>query len=276
MEQANKWKWTHNIRKLLELQGQAMQRRMYFTFDYLQFDEDKKDFYKLIDKEDYKGILNLARELDEDVPVNLKDVYVKPKRFPGDDLLDENDEYAVVYNNRVAGNITLYRKISELDVRNLLNNDITGRVEEAYTKDVDDVRITMLEEFASSVNEDNRFLKVNYDRQEDSLSVTFISYDGNEYQVARRDYDPSLTVGENIQAICEEYKDRYGMLTEMAKEISKEKEEEESEKNEETKKVGGTIDNESGSAEETEAETEEEKLNYEETQKHKRIRGIGR
>ena len=46
MEQANKWKWTHNIRKLLELQGQAMQRRMYFTFDYLQFDEDKKDFYK--------------------------------------------------------------------------------------------------------------------------------------------------------------------------------------------------------------------------------------
>ena len=160
MEQEIKWKWTHNIRKMLNYQAQALLRNVYYEFDYLQFDQDKKDFYKLMDKEDYKGILALAKELDDGQSINLKDVYAKPMRFAGDDLLDENDEYAVVYNNRVAGNITLYRRVSEFEVRKLLNNDITGRVNDAYTPDVNDIRIKMLEEFASSVNDDNRFLNI--------------------------------------------------------------------------------------------------------------------
>ena len=280
MEQEIKWKWTHNIRKMLNYQAQALLRKVYYEFDYLQFDQDKKDFYKLMDKEDYKGILALAKELDDGQSINLKDVYAKPMRFAGDDLLDENDEYAVVYNNRVAGNITLYRRVSEFEVRKLLNNDITGRVNDAYTPDVNDIRIKMLEEFASSVNDDNRFLNIKYNQQEDTLSISFMSYEGNEIEIVKNDYDPNLTVGANIQAICEEYRDRYNMLTEMAQGISikEDKSEEESEDNDKTKKIGGVVDDNSDIEQDTDNEDEEEdkKIMYEETQKQRRTRGLSR
>lgn len=280
MEQEIKWKWTHNIRKMLNYQAQALLRKVYYEFDYLQFDQDKKDFYKLMDKEDYKGILALAKELDDGQSINLKDVYAKPMRFAGDDLLDENDEYAVVYNNRVAGNITLYRRVSEFEVRKLLNNDITGRVNDAYTPDVNDIRIKMLEEFASSVNDDNRFLNIKYNQQEDTLSISFMSYEGNEIEIVKNDYDPNLTVGANIQAICEEYRDRYDMLTEMAQGISikEDKSEEESEDNDKTKKIGGVVDDNSDIEQDTDNEDEEEdkKIMYEETQKQRRTRGLSR
>ena len=280
MEQEIKWKWTHNIRKMLNYQAQALLRKVYYEFDYLQFDQDKKDFYKLMDKEDYNGILALAKELDDGQSINLKDVYAKPMRFAGDDLLDENDEYAVVYNNRVAGNITLYRRVSEFEVRKLLNNDITGRVNDAYTPDVNDIRIKMLEEFASSVNDDNRFLNIKYNQQEDTLGISFMSYEGNEIEIVKNDYDPNLTVGANIQAICEEYRDRYNMLTEMAQGISikEDKSEEESEGNDETKKIGGVVDDNSDIEQDTDGEDEEEdkKIMYEETQKQRRTRGLSR
>ena len=280
MEQEIKWKWTHNIRKMLNYQAQALLRKVYYEFDYLQFDQDKKDFYKLMDKEDYKGILALAKELDDGQSINLKDVYAKPMRFAGDDLLDENDEYAVVYNNRVAGNITLYRRVSEFEVRKLLNNDITGSVNDAYTPDVNNVRIKMLEEFASSVNDDNRFLNIKYNQQEDTLSISFMSYEGNEIEIVKNDYDPNLTVGANIQAICEEYRDRYDMLTEMAQGISikEDKSEEESEDNDKTKKIGGVVDDNSDIEQDTDNEDEEEdkKIMYEETQKQRRTRGLSR
>ena len=280
MEQEIKWKWTHNIRKMLNYQAQALLRKVYYEFDYLQFDQDKKDFYKLMDKEDYKGILALAKELDDGQSINLKDVYAKPMRFAGDDLLDENDEYAVVYNNRVAGNITLYRRVSEFEVRKLLNNDITGRVNDAYTPDVNNVRIKMLEEFASSVNDDNRFLNIKYNQQEDTLSISFMSYEGNEIEIVKNDYDPNLTVGANIQAICEEYRDRYDMLTEMAQGISikEDKSEEESEDIDKTKKIGGVVDDNSDIEQDTDNEDEEEdkKIMYEETQKQRRTRGLSR
>lgn len=280
MEQEVKWKWTHNIRKMLNYQAQALLRKVYYEFDYLQFDQDKKDFYKLMDKEDYKGILALAKELDDGQSINLKDVYAKPMRFAGDDLLDENDEYAVVYNNRVAGNITLYRRVSEFEVRKLLNNDITGRVNDAYTPDVNDIRIKMLEEFASSVNDDNRFLTIKYDQQEDTLSISFMSYEGNEIEIVKNDYDPNLTVGANIQAICEEYRDRYDMLTEMSQGISikEDKSEEESEDIDKTKKIGGVVEDNSDIEQDTEGEDEEEdkKIMYEETQKQRRTRGLSR
>ena len=280
MEQEIKWKWTHNIRKMLNYQAQALLRKVYYEFDYLQFDQDKKDFYKLMDKEDYNGILALAKELDDGQSINLKDVYAKPMRFAGDDLLDENDEYAVVYNNRLAGNITLYRRVSEFEVRKLLNNDITGRVNDAYTPDVNDIRIKMLEEFASSVNDDNRFLNIKYNQQEDTLSISFMSYEGNEIEIVKNYYDPNLTVGANIQAICEEYRDRYDMLTEMAQGISikEDKSEEESEDNDKTKKIGGVVDDNSDIEQDTDGEDEEEdkKIMYEETQKQRRTRGLSR
>ena len=280
MEQEIKWKWTHNIRKMLNYQAQALLRKVYYEFDYLQFDQDKKDFYKLMDKEDYKGILALAKALDAGQSINLKDVYAKPMRFAGDDLLDENDEYAVVYNNRVAGNITLYRRVSEFEVRKLLNNDITGRVNDAYTPDVNDIRIKMLEEFASSVNDDNRFLNIKYNQQEDTLSISFMSYEGNEIEIVKNGYDPNLTVGANIQAICEEYRDRYNMLTEMAQGISikEDRSEEESEGNDKTQKIGGVVDDNSDIEQDTDGEDEEEdkKIMYEETQKQRRTRGLSR
>ena len=138
----------------------------------------------------------------------------------------------------------------------------------------------MLEEFASSVNDDNRFLNIKYNQQEDTLSISFMSYEGNEIEIVKNDYDPNLTVGANIQAICEEYRDRYNMLTEMSQGISikEDKSEEESEDNDKTKKIGGVVDDNSDIEQDTDGEDEEEdkKIMYEETQKQRRTRGLSR
>ena len=61
-----------------------------------------------------------------------------------DDLLDENDHYAVVYNNSVGGTYEVFRKLNESQVQATLTryglpDNATAEVKEVAAKMTDEV-----------------------------------------------------------------------------------------------------------------------------------------
>ena len=68
----------------------------------------------------YKHILQEAAEYDIGDAPDLSQTFKSPVQNRGDDLLDENDHYAVVYNNSVGGTYEVFRKLNEQQVQNTL------------------------------------------------------------------------------------------------------------------------------------------------------------
>ena len=96
---------------------QQKEQTYYSQVAFLQFEEDTKEFDKLQDKEDYKGILTLADSYDDGDAINQHDTFLHPEHYSGDELLDEDDRYAVVYNNSIGGTYSVFRVVSEDDIR---------------------------------------------------------------------------------------------------------------------------------------------------------------
>ena len=91
---------------------------------------------------DYKRILQEASEYDYGDAPDLSQTFKSPTQNRNDDLLDEDDHYAVVYNNSVGGTYEVFRKITESQVQENLTR--YGLPDNA-TKDVQAVAAKMPE-----------------------------------------------------------------------------------------------------------------------------------
>lgn len=97
---------------------QQKEQTYYSQVAFLQFEEDTKEFDKLQDKEDYKGILALAGSYDQVKIISQHDTFANPEHYRGDKLLDEDERYAVVYKKDTLGSMyTVYRVVSEEDIQ---------------------------------------------------------------------------------------------------------------------------------------------------------------
>ena len=85
----------------------------YASIAYLQNTDDTQLFDRLQEQGDYKRILQEAAEYDFGEAPDLSQTFTSPVQNRGDDLLDENDHYAVVYNNNVGGTYEVFRKVNE-------------------------------------------------------------------------------------------------------------------------------------------------------------------
>ena len=92
----------------------------YASIAYLQNADDTQLFDRLQEQGDYKRILQEAAEYDYGDAPDLSQTFKSPTQNRGDDLLDENDHYAVVYNNSVGGTYEVFRKVNEQQVQNTL------------------------------------------------------------------------------------------------------------------------------------------------------------
>ena len=92
----------------------------YASIAYLQNTDDTQLFDRLQEQGDYKRILQEAAEYDIGDAPDLSQTFKSPTQNRGDDLLDENDHYAVVYNNSVGGTYEVFRKLNEQQVQNTL------------------------------------------------------------------------------------------------------------------------------------------------------------
>lgn len=104
-----------------EVQAQSVdskdEKKYYSSFAFMQDQEDTDLFDKLQEEGKYDEILNLASEYDQEQEIELEYVSKSSSPHPGDDLLAENEDYAVVYNNRVGGTYDLLKKYSENELR---------------------------------------------------------------------------------------------------------------------------------------------------------------
>ncbi len=114
----------------------------YASVAYLQSTDNTQLFDRMQEQGDYKRILQEASEYDNGDAPDLSQTFKTSTPSRHDDLLDEDDHYAVVYNPAVGGAYEVFRKISESQVReNLIRYGLPNHA----TKDVQAVAAKMPE-----------------------------------------------------------------------------------------------------------------------------------
>ena len=92
---------------------------------YLQTPGDCEEFDRMQEEGNYKGILRLAREYDfsGENGIDFAETYFgSPAPYRGDDILDSDENYAVVYNNSVGGTYNIMLKITSEELSNAIQN----------------------------------------------------------------------------------------------------------------------------------------------------------
>ena len=95
---------------------EKMDEIYYFSHTYLQSTDSCEELDNLVEKQDYNSLLYLTREYDQGDALLQSQTYKNATKFPGDDILAEDDNYAVVYNSSVGGTYDLMRKVTKQDI----------------------------------------------------------------------------------------------------------------------------------------------------------------
>ncbi len=85
----------------------------YSSVAYLQSSDDTSRLDEFRDKGNYEGLLRTAKEYYDGNGINEQYTFSSPIRNKGDDLLVEDKDFAVVYNNSVGGTYEVMLKYSE-------------------------------------------------------------------------------------------------------------------------------------------------------------------
>lgn len=163
-----------------EVQAQSVdpkdEKKYYSSFAFMQDQEDTEQFDKLQEEGKYDEILNLASEYDQEQEIELEYVSKSSSPHSGDDLLAENEDYAVVYNNRVGGTYDLLKKYSENELREEI--DRLGGIGSNPSDAVKEIAYNMTaDEFAAIQKEpvfempNGEILYFQYNKETDKIEV---------------------------------------------------------------------------------------------------------
>ena len=233
-------------RKDYQEQGQTIQldpkneKKYFSSYNYFQMESETAEFDKLKDAEDYEGILALAKEYDQGDSMDLEHVETSMTPDYGDDVLIDDENYAVVYNNSVDGTYNLLRKYSENDIREAIERYGMPKTPSYAVKFIDQqmglekgvkplVEISSPEAkaVAKSFREDltpqftmpnGKVLDYHYDASDNKVIVGEKLNDGSFIETYAHDYDFALSKAENMSAIYKELSTEY-----QAKKASEEK-----------------------------------------------------
>lgn len=233
-------------RKDYQEQGQTIQldpkneKKYFSSYNYFQMESETAEFDKLKDAEDYEGILALAKEYDQGDSMDLEHVETSMTPDYGDDVLIDDENYAVVYNNSVGGTYNLLRKYSENDIREAIERYGMPKTPSYAVKFIDQqmglekgvkplVEISSPEAkaVAKSFREDltpqftmpnGKVLDYHYDASDNKVIVGEKLNDGSFIETYAHDYDFALSKAENMSAIYKELSTEY-----QAKKASEEK-----------------------------------------------------
>lgn len=178
----------------------------YASVAYLQSTDDTSLLDGLRDKGDYNGLLAEAKEYDQGDAIDLEHTYKSSTQNRGDDVLVEDDDYAVVYNGSVGGTYEVMRKVTELEVRDNISR--YGLPSEA-TADVEEVGKAMIAEDFSDLSKrrspvfempSGDVLHLQYDPMQDRFEVGTATNAGLTVQHTIR-YDHSLSLADNIENV---------------------------------------------------------------------------
>lgn len=97
------------------------EKMFYSSVAYLQSADDTSRLDEFRNKGDYEGLLRLAKEYYDGNGINEQYTFTSPLQNKGDDLLVEDKDFAVVYNNSVGSSYEVMLKYSEQEIRDHIN-----------------------------------------------------------------------------------------------------------------------------------------------------------
>ena len=227
-------------------QGQTIQldpkdeKKYFSSYNYFQMESETAEFDKLKDAENYEDILALAKEYDQGDSMDLEHVETSMTPDYGDDVLIDDENYAVVYNNSVGGTYNLLRKYSENDIREAIERYGMPKTPSYAVKFIDqqmglekgvkplvEIPSPEAKAVAKSFREDltpqftmpnGKALDYHYDASDNKVIVGEKLNDGSFIETYVHDYDFALSKAENMSAIYKELSTEY-----QAKKASEEK-----------------------------------------------------
>ena len=115
----------------------------YASVAYLQTTDATDRLDKFKNDGNYEALLTEAKEYDQGDAPDLSKINLSPTKYRGDDLLVEDEHYAVVYNPTVGGTYDVMRKVSAEEIK---DNIIRYGLPEDVTDDVKEVAKQMEKE----------------------------------------------------------------------------------------------------------------------------------
>lgn len=207
---------------------EKMDEIYYFSHTYLQSTDSREELDNLVEKQDYDSLLYLTREYDQGDALSQSQTYKNATKFSGDDILAEDDNYAVVYNSSVGGTYDLMRKVTKQDIidnieRYGLESDASDDVKkvayENIAKQFSDIK-SKIPAFTMP-NED--FLYFQYNQESNKIEVGTTTNAGLKVDQTF-DYDVDRTLDSNLENVYEQLSElpEYQKADEQEEELDEE------------------------------------------------------
>lgn len=207
---------------------EKMDEIYYFSHTYLQSTDSREELDNLVEKQDYDSLLYLTREYDQGDALLQSQTYKNATKFPGDDILAEDDNYAVVYNSSVGGTYDLMRKVTKQDIidnieRYGLESDASDDVKkvayENVAKQFSDIK-SKIPAFTMP-NEDVLYFQ--YNQESNKIEVGTTTNAGLKVDQTF-DYDVDRTLDANLENVYEQLSElpEYQQTDEQEEELDEE------------------------------------------------------
>ena len=207
---------------------EKMDEIYYFSHTYLQSTDSREELDNLVEKKDYDSLLYLTREYDQGDALLQSQTYKNATKFPGDDILAEDDNYAVVYNSSVGGTYDLMRKVTKQDIidnieRYGLESDASDDVKkvayENVAKQFSDIK-SKIPAFTMP-NEDVLYFQ--YNQESNKIEVGTPTNAGLKVDQTF-DYDVDRTLDANLENVYEQLSElpEYQQADEQEEELDEE------------------------------------------------------
>ena len=207
---------------------EKMDEIYYFSHTYLQSTDSREELDNLVEKKDYDSLLYLTREYDQGDALLQSQTYKNATKFPGDDILAEDDNSAVVYNSSVGGTYDLMRKVTKQDIidnieRYGLESDASDDVKkvayENVAKQFSDIK-SKIPAFTMP-NEDVLYFQ--YNQESNKIEVGTTTNVGLKVDQTF-DYDVDRTLDANLENVYEQLSElpEYQQADEQEEELDEE------------------------------------------------------
>lgn len=179
----------------------------YTSVAYFQSTDDTESFDRMKERGDYTGILQEASYYDEGIAPDLSETFKKPRNYRGDDVLIEDDQYAVVYNASVGGTYDIMRKVTKEEI---LDNIREYGLDSDATEDVQKLAYEYAAQQLADSEKSNVLTMPNgekldfqYSEERNQVDVGKMTPKGMDVQYIF-DYDISRSPQRNISTIQDE------------------------------------------------------------------------
>lgn len=185
---------------------EKMDEIYYFSHTYLQSTDSREELDNLVEKQDYDSLLYLTREYDQGDALLQSQTYKNAKKFPGDDILAEDDNYAVVYNSSVGGTYDLMRKVTKQDIidnieRYGLESDASDDVKKVAYENVAKQFSDIKSKIPYFTMPNGEKLDFHYNQDTNNIVVEKTMDNGEKKDVYQHPYNHELTTAENMSDI---------------------------------------------------------------------------